>query len=106
MVGQPACLTERGPIRDIVERLRAIGRALAIDRHDDETEFGERLVLPEGIVGAVRKGLRRADRLRAGIDRVEDGIALRRIEVRRADDAAYRSVTPSRALTLKRSGKR
>src|SRR5262249_14221072 len=63
---------------DVVEFLGAVGRAHAVDLCDDEAEVGQ------GIAGAKRLGHERA--LRAGVNVLDDRVALRRVEVPRPGD--------------------
>src|SRR5439155_21620417 len=68
---------------DVVECLRSIRRAHAVNLHDDEPELGLRLHL---VVGEER--LRHERALRPRVDVLDDGILLRRVETAWPDDDA------------------
>ena len=84
LVGQRVVAPHRAVVR-VVERLRAARRAHAVDRHDDEAEFGERLL----VAARGRERARaHAARLRPRIGLVDDRVLLRRVEVRRPEHHA------------------
>ena len=84
LIGDRVVAAHRAVVR-ILERLRAARRAHAVDRDDDEAQFGERL--PVAARGGERAAAGAA-RLRAWIHVVDDRILLRRIEIRRHEHQA------------------
>ena len=69
--------------RDVVESLRAIARAHAVDLHDDEADLGKRLHLVERC-----ERLRDERAVRPGVDVLDDRILPARIEIRWTVDHA------------------
>src|ERR1043166_7047890 len=67
--------------RAVVEGLRTVRRAQSVDLHDDESELGE---IPHRVVH--RERLRYEGALRAGVDVLDHGILLLRVEVARPED--------------------